>query len=243
MTPTTTRRLRNFAAARMAPEGALGLHLTLGLAVMLLAAWLFGVLAEEVVSGARITRWDAALATWLHAHGRPGLTLVMLAITNWHTQAGLLIMAGLLGFWLYRRGEKYWLLALTLTVPGALLLNALMKLAFHRARPVFAVPLVTLDTYSFPSGHAAGATVLYGFLACWLIRRGATPAQRGAIGATACAMVALVAFSRLYLGAHYLSDVLAGMAEGAAWLAICITGVSTLRRRHAARGHTLWSSS
>ena len=86
-----------------------------------------------------------------------------------------------------------------------------------------------------PSGHTVAATLLYGVLACYFTRRAHSWGARAAIIAAACAMVLLVAGSRLYLGAHYLSDVMAGMLEGCAWLAICVTSVATLRRRQAAR--------
>jgi len=101
--------------------------------------------------------------------------------------------------------------------------------------------LLSLLTYSFPSGHTAAATVFYGLLACYLVRRVHAWRARVAIALAAAAMVVLVALSRMYLGAHYLSDVLAAAAEGAAWLAICITAVSTLHRRRLARGQTSWS--
>jgi undecaprenyl-diphosphatase len=95
--------------------------------------------------------------------------------------------------------------------------------------------LLTLSTYSFPSGHTAAATVFYGLLACYLLRRVQAWPARAAIAAACCLMVALVALSRMYLGVHYLSDVLAASAEGAAWLATCITAVSTLQRRRVNR--------
>ncbi|STQ93145.1 phosphatidylglycerophosphatase B [Janthinobacterium lividum] len=90
-----------------------------------------------------------------------------------------------------------------------------------------------LSTYSFPSGHTATSTALYGLLAAYLICQTAPGAwgKRIAIALGAFLMAALVGFSRIYLGAHYLSDVLAAMAESYGWLAICIAGVSTLRRR------------
>jgi undecaprenyl-diphosphatase len=122
-----------------------------------------------------------------------------------------------------------------------MLLNVALKHVFQRARPSFDDPLLSLLTYSFPSGHTAAATVFYGLLACYLVRRAHAWRARVLIVLAAVAMVVLVALSRMYLGAHYLSDVLAAAAEGAAWLAICITAVSTLQRRRLARGQTSWS--
>jgi undecaprenyl-diphosphatase len=235
MLKTTLPRLYRFAAARFSPEGAFGLHLTVGVALMLVAAWVFGHIAEDVVTGERITVLDAELAQWFHAHAQAGLTRLMLGIAYLHSVPGTLAIACLFAWWLRSRGADAWLLALAATIPGGLVLNVLLKMTFQRARPHFDDPLLTLATYSFPSGHAVSATLVYGFLACYLVRHLHGWGERATVAAGACLLVALVAVSRMYLGVHYLSDVLAGVAEGCAWLAVCITGVSTLRRRHAAR--------
>jgi undecaprenyl-diphosphatase len=232
---TLLPRLHRFAAARFSPEGEYGLHLTVGVVLMVAAAWVFGGIAEDVVTGERITVLDAALAHWFHAHAVPGVTQLMLAVAWWHSVPGTVAMALLLAWWLHRRGARDWLLALAATVPGGLLLNVALKHVFQRARPHFDDPLLQLSTYSFPSGHTVSATLVYGFVACYAVRHSRSWLQRVAAVAAACLLVALVAVSRMYLGVHYLSDVLAATAEGCAWLAVCITGVSTLRRRHAAR--------
>jgi membrane-associated phospholipid phosphatase len=182
-----------------------------------------------------ITVLDAWLAQWLHVRATPASTNTLLFITHWHGSLGVSLMALALAIYLARRKAWYWLLAVAVTVPGGMLLNAALKLVFRRVRPSFDNPLLTLDTYSFPSGHTVGATLLYGVLAaylCCLVRHWGA---RAAIAGAACVMVALVGLSRMGLGVHYLSDVLAAVAEGTAWLAICITAISTLRRRRAAR--------
>lgn len=234
--------LRRFAAARFSPEGSAGLHLTVGVAILVVTAWLFGVIAGQVVAGGPVTLVDLQLANWFHAHAHatPGLTRATLWFTHWNSVAGALIMSVMLGVVLFRRRLDYWLLALAVSVPGGMVVNILMKFAFGRARPVFEAPLVVLHTYSFPSGHASGATLFYGFLACLLVRHVASNGKRAAIMGAAALMVAAVCFSRVYLGAHYLTDVLAGVAEGAAWLAICIPAMTSLRRRREARGLPLW---
>jgi undecaprenyl-diphosphatase len=227
--------LKNFIAARFSPKEEMGLHFTLGLALILGAAWAFGAIAEDVVTGDAITLLDVRLAQWFRAHATAGFTDVMLFITHWNGILGSGIMAALLAFWFWRRKAHYWLVVVLVAVPGGMLLNVALKHVFHRARPSLEDPLLTLTTYSFPSGHTAAATVFYGLIACFLLSRvRAWPARAGIIAAC-CLMVALVALSRMYLGVHYLSDVLAAAAEGAAWLATCITAVSTLQRRRIAR--------
>jgi undecaprenyl-diphosphatase len=241
MLNTVPSRLARFLAARLSPEGELGLHLTVGLALLLAAAWIFGAIAADVVHGATITRVDVRLAHWFHERATPGFTRAMLFVTHWNGLAGSSVMGALLALWFWRRRAHYWLIACLIAVPGGMLLNVALKHVFRRVRPAFDDPLLSLLTYSFPSGHTAAATVFYGLLACYLVRRVRAWGARALVVLGAAAMVTLVALSRMYLGVHYLSDVLAAAAEGAAWLAICITAVSTLHRRRLARGARSWS--
>lgn len=228
-------RLPADLATHFSKTDAYGLYLTVGLAIMLLASCAFGLIASEMTAGVGLSTVDAPLANWLHARLHSRWTPFMLLITHWHQPAGVLVMAALLGGWFYRQGLRYWLLALLLAIPGGMILNVLIKYTFHRARPSFDDPLITLTTYSFPSGHTVGATLFYGLLAAYAVCSSRRWGARAAAVAGAAAMVALVAFSRIYLGVHYLSDVLAAVAEGCAWLALCITAVSALRRRNEAR--------
>ena len=93
---------------------------------------------------------------------------------------------------------------------------------------------MTLASYSFPSGHTAATTLFYGFLVLLLLRRpGQSALRRGAIVVGAVVMVLLVATSRVYLGAHYLSDVLAAMLEGVLWLALCVALLKRFPRHRA----------
>ena len=229
-------RLQRFVAARLSPEGMAGLHLTVGVVLILAAAWLFGGIAEDVVNNEAITVLDVQIAHWFHAQASAGMTRAMLFISYLHGMAGGPIIAVLLMVYFYVRREHYWLVATIAVVPGGMLLNVLLKYVFHRARPSFDDPLLTLSTYSFPSGHTANAALLYGLMACWVVVHHRTIGTRVAVVAFAVLMVALVGISRMYLGVHYLSDVLAASAEACCWLAICITAVSTLRRRQAGRG-------
>ena len=230
-------RVHRFAAARFSPEGEYGLHLTLGVAMLVIATAIFAHLAGAVVAGAPITRLDAEVANWLHAHARAnsGLRQFLMAVTHVHSTPGILVLALVAGAWLYRHGHRYWLVALASAVPGGLVLNVVLKHTFERARPHFAEPLLELSTYSFPSGHTMAATVLYGFIACYASRHARSWSGRVLPFVLAPLIVATVAFSRMYLGVHYLSDVLAAAAEGCGWLAICIAGAATLNRRSRAR--------
>ncbi|MFN2453735.1 MAG: phosphatase PAP2 family protein [Pyrinomonadaceae bacterium] len=222
-----------FMRARLAPGTYLGLHLTLGALILTGAAWLFGLIAEDVATGDPVTLVDRNVSAWLHARATPQLTAAMLVITYLHSLIGVSLIASFVAFYMWHRRRLFWLLALALAVPGGMLLNVLLKHAFHRVRPSFDNPILTLNTYSFPSGHTMAATVLYGVLAAFAASKLNSWRWRVMAILVAGLMILLVGFSRIYLGAHYLSDVLGAMAEGLAWLALCLTTVDTLRRHRA----------
>ena len=209
----------------------LPLHLLAGLVLLMVATAAFQAIAGAAIGpGARLAALDVAVANWLHANATEPLTTLLLAVSHLHSVAGIAFLSLLFAWHLWRRQAHYWMLALLLAVPPGMVLNVLLKHSYQRVRPSFDAPLLTLPTYSFPSGHALAATVFYGLLACYLWMRAGGTGQRAAVAIGAAAMVTLVAFSRLYLGVHFLTDVLAGVAEGLGWLAVCVTAVSSLRR-------------
>jgi membrane protein DedA with SNARE-associated domain/membrane-associated phospholipid phosphatase len=220
-----------FIHARLSPTGSFGLNLTLGALILIGAGWLFGGVAEDVVSGDPLTVVDAHVAAWFHAHAVPMLTHSMLLITHLHGIWGIIILSLMLASFLTWKREWDWLLALVLVEPGGILLNVLTKYAFGRARPSFDEPILTLTTYSFPSGHVAGSTLFYGLLAAFIVTRVEAWRWRVLVALLAFLIVAMVALSRVYLGVHYLSDVLAALAESIAWLTLCLTAIHTWRSR------------
>lgn len=219
----------------MSPSGEFGLHLTIGMVLLLAAGLVFHELAEAVMGQDAITVLDVQVAHWFNAHAFEPLTSLMYGVSALHSVAGMVLLFCLLAAYLWRSKAYYWLLALLFSVPGGMVLNVALKHVFQRARPVFEDPLVTLATYSFPSGHTTAATCFYGLLVSYLVIARPVWSVRVATVVLCVSMVLLVAFSRVYLGAHYVSDVLAAMAESVAWLAVCITAISTLRRRREAK--------
>ena len=215
---------------RLTPGEYFGLELTLGAAVLMVAAWAFGGLAEDVHTGDPITQTDARIAQWFHAHSTVGTQRLMAGVSWFHTGPIAVLAGGFLAYLLCRR-QWMWALFGSTAVLGGMLLNTLLKLAFHRERPTFSGLSAALHTFSFPSGHTMAATLLYGVLAAYAIARLRSARARLAVVLGAVLMVALVGFSRIYLGVHYLSDVLAAAAEGIAWLALCYTAVHTLMLR------------
>ncbi|MGC2315856.1 MAG: phosphatase PAP2 family protein, partial [Bradyrhizobium sp.] len=121
------------------------------------------------------------------------------------------------------------LFVLTTVLSGALL-NTLLKLAFARARPDLVTPLTQVSTLSFPSGHAASSAVCYLTLGLMLAQTQASRSVRIHLIMTAAILTLLVGVSRIYLGVHYPSDVLAGWCFGTAWALICQMLMSHFQR-------------
>ena len=221
---------RDFMQARLASDGLFGRHFSIGAGVFMTIALLFAGVAVHVSSANWLTGLDDRVSHWFNTHGTPGWTGVMFAITAVHGAVGVPLLSVLFVALLVRARDWYWMAAVASTTFGGMLLNIGLKYVFRRGRPSFTNPLVNIATYSFPSGHTAGATVFYSALAAYLMSRTTSVEARCVILLSTAAMVALVGLSRIYLGAHYLSDVVGAILEGLAWLALCLTAVASARR-------------
>jgi undecaprenyl-diphosphatase len=197
----------------------------MGIVVLLIASAAFAVIAATVARHDPVLQRDLQVLVWLHTHGNPAFSAFLLAITYLHSLIGISVFTVILGLALAQRHKWYWVLALGLSVGGGMLLNSVLKLIFHRQRPVWDDPILVLTTNSFPSGHAAAATLFYGFLSVYVWAHVQELSLRIACVAASVVMIALVAFSRMYLGVHYLSDVLAAISISTAWLVLCLMGV------------------
>jgi undecaprenyl-diphosphatase len=189
---------------------------------------LFALIAEGVVSGSALTQLDLRVLHWFDAHRTAALTSVMMAVSLAHEPACVSAASLVLAAWLWSRRDRVWAVAAVAAIDGGMVLNTAVKIAFHRARPVLEHPVLALHSYSFPSGHTAAATLLWGFVCAMAWSKLDDARAPWLVCAAAAAMVALVAISRMYLGAHFLSDVLAAFAEAAAWLALVLSVVRVL---------------
>lgn len=229
--PRVTALPRRFAPQlawlrrRLTPGGYFGLQLTLGVLLFVGAAWLFGGITEDVIHGDPLTVFDQRAAAWFAAHETPGLLAAMSVISGLHTWPLALLGVAFLIYIAWQRLWRWTVISLC-AVPGGLAVNAMVKLAVHRERPTLSGLSAALETYSFPSGHTVAATLVYGLIAAYLISRRRAWQWRVSIVLSAFFVVALVALSRLFLGVHYPSDVLAAMAEGVAWLTLCYVAVT-----------------
>ena len=197
-----------------------------GMLLFVVAAGLFGFIAEDVVTSDRLTLLDVRIAQWLHLHGSPRVTQWMLVVSQLHSTFAMTFYIAILSIAASVKRQWRRLSTLMLCMVGGMLLNVLMKLVFHRARPHFSDPIVTLTSYSFPSGHVAASTIFYTLGVVWVFGQTRAISWRMLAVTTAALAILLVAFSRMYLGVHYLSDVGAAFAEGVAWVALCMCALA-----------------
>ena len=220
-----------FVRQRFSPEGYLGLHLTVGLVVMLLGAWCFSEIAEGLAEATGMIAFDERVKDWFYNHSR-GDFMAMAKVATWFGSVLFLTIASFgLTLLLAQRRAWDWLLALALTMLGGSLLNIVLKHFFQRQRPVLENPLVTLTSYGFPSGHTMGTTLFFGLLALFALHSLRSKRVRVAALFACMLIIATIGLTRISLGAHYLSDVLAAIAAGSAWLSFSWTTAETFRRR------------
>jgi membrane protein DedA with SNARE-associated domain/membrane-associated phospholipid phosphatase len=211
------------------PERPLPRGLLTWLLVLTAGGWLFLGVLEDVVSADPLVFAGKSLHQVLQHFRTPVGDRVMIAVTELGDPGvALAVIAAVLAWLLWRRAwrdAKYWLAAV---VFGELVV-ATIKAALHVPRPDGFAAAAT--SYSFPSGHASMSTVIYGFLAV-LIAPALLAGWRWLPYAAAALLIGAIAFSRLYLGAHWLADVLAGVGLGSAWVAV----LAIARQRHASAG-------
>jgi membrane-associated phospholipid phosphatase len=212
---------------------AFGLPLLGALLVLAGSLWAFGLIVDEQIREDE-TSTDERLAAWLHGRATDPFTDVFRTITwvgNFVTLLAVTLVAVVV---LWRKRERIDALFVALAFLGAQVLSSAMKLGFQRERPFFPDPLATESTFSFPSGHALVSLAVYGAIALIVARRLSAPWRQALFVGGAALLVVVIGFSRLYLGVHFLSDVLAGFAAGVAWVALLYVALE-LRTRYTSR--------
>jgi len=190
---------------------------------------LFAWLSEEVFEG-DLQRFDNAVRAGVHKCFSPQLTKFMLAMTFLGSIGFLTaLFVVIVTVWLVK-GMKRPAAWLTIAVVGSVILDVSLKLSFHRPRPVPFVGVVP-QTYSFPSGHALSSFCFYGVLAGLLCARIPSRAIRIFVWIASAALVFAIGLSRIYLGVHYPTDVIAGYIAAAAWVSALLFAVRV--KRHA----------
>ena len=187
------------------------------------AIWIAGALLDAVLDNATIVRLDIALARSIHEHVTPTGTAVSQFISSIGSPTSMGVIAVIGGVVLLARRRGVMLIAWIAAFAGGGALEKILKISVHRTRPMFTPTGPTEQSLSFPSGHSMMCLIGIGMLVYVLLvpRKFGDP-WRGIIGGIAVAFVLAMGISRVYLGAHYPSDVLGGYAAGAGWAAICV---------------------
>ena len=210
------------------PIGTAARGLLLGTLFAVLVLWLFIWLADEVMESAT-QKWDAGIVDSLLQHSSPAIHAFMAAVTWLASGMSQAVFIGLVALYFLWK-HRFWPDGAAMLVAGfgGMLLDEGLKRLFHRHRPE---PIFYHLGYSFPSGHAFSAVVVYGLIAYWLSRK-ADMKRRILIWTAAVILMAIVGVSRVYLGQHYPTDVIGGYFAGSCWLWGCTTWLTMLHRSH-----------
>jgi membrane-associated phospholipid phosphatase len=210
------------------PWVRLGLGVGLGFALIVVAAALFVSVASEVLDRGATQRIDQAFMDAVQRGTSDTTRAAFHAITrlgDGKTLTALCLLGAALLWW---RRERVLALAFVAAMGGNGLLNGVLKRVFERARPLDDQGLASAGGWSFPSGHSSGALVAYGMLAYVLLRTLPRAWHMPAV-LMASAVAFSVGASRVFVHAHFATDVIAGFASGSAWLVACILSAELAR--------------
>jgi len=228
--PDTTPRPWRSRFARLHPKLYIGVYGMAGMLATIGLVWLFLAIADEIPEHGTLARVDVSVARWLEAHGTEWGESVYFWVSYLGGPGRSASIAAAVLWFAWRRDWRR-AIALVLTVAGGELLGNMLKLVFQRGRPETATEFITDQSWSYPSAHAMSSLIGYGFIAILLCERLTSPRARAAVVTAAVLLIGAISFSRLYLGVHYLSDVVGGWIAGAAWLLICVSGYRMAGRR------------
>ena len=202
-----------------------------GLIATALALLILSWLGREIVTGVT-PEVDDAFRRMIHSHASPRITPIMIAASRYGGPAWLVPLGLCLALAFLIHGWHRGALLVVITLAGAGLLNFLLKQSFARIRPApfFDYPLPA--SASFPSGHAFFAASILGGLAVLVTSRIRSVALKIGLWVLVLALILLIGFSRVYLGVHYPSDVLAGYAVAVVWVTAVALGDRIASRRN-----------
>ena len=207
----------------------LSLWFLIGLATAIGAEVFFVWLSGEVLEG-DTGRFDETIRALVNSHASPGITTIIQTITTLGSVSFLLCSGAAIGVLLMLKRSRRSLFVFSTTMLGATIINVLLKVTFKRTRPAsfFGTPIPS--SFSFPSGHALLALCFYGILAYLIALRWNNLPVRCTAWSAAVLLALAIGLSRIYLGVHYPSDVIASYAAGIFWILAVIIGDRLLFR-------------
>jgi undecaprenyl-diphosphatase len=215
------RALRTFGVRADRLYTTVGIFLVAGALVAVLGTVAFAALGDYVRRGAT-QAFDVAVLRWMGEHQSTALTNIAVHITYLGTGIVVMTIVGVAALFLWNTGHKHSARLLLAAVAGNILLNTVLKLFFQRPRPAVFLWQTTVGDSSFPSGHAMSATVCYGTVAYLVARLQKHHWARALTLGGAVLLILLICGTRMYLGVHYPSDVIAGIIVGLAWAGFCM---------------------
>jgi undecaprenyl-diphosphatase len=217
-----------YSTLRFVARHVRGFWAALSLIIGIAAASIFAAFASAVHSGLTQS-FDESVLQWLAARRTPALDNIMLELTSLGNGIVLLMIVSIGAVFLWLTNHKWSVYILIAGVIGGQIVNQLLKGAFSRERPSVIEWVDHVSTTSFPSGHAMTSIIAYGSVAYLVGRLEATRRLRVATWSVAALIVVAIGFSRMYLGVHYPTDIIAGFLAGLAWLGIVASSVSALK--------------
>lgn len=207
---------------------ALGIYLIGGATIAIAGTALFVELASHVRSGATQT-FDDGVMRWMAVHRIEWIERSLLEITSLGTGLVVMVIVAISALFLVATQHRFSAFLLLVASGGGIVLNAILKSSFDRERPRLFDWLTEPSSSSFPSGHAMSSAIVY-FTVAYLIARLERRRWMRALTITiSLLLVLLISVSRLYLGVHYPSDVIAGVIIGLAWAGFCLAGLEAVR--------------
>lgn len=197
----------------------LAIEIIVGIGVSVGSILIFIKLSTEVLEK-ELAQLDNGIIAWVYNLRNPRLTEIMKNMTNLGAWPILAMTAVIIVFLVWKKHQKEAVLFLTVLVMG-LAINMSLKVLIQRPRPNLA-PLIVESSYSYPSGHAMNSFVFYGMIAFYVYRFTRNKRASLVIGTVCAMLVLMIGFSRVYLGVHYPTDVLAGYIAGGAWFVTAI---------------------
>jgi undecaprenyl-diphosphatase len=221
---------------RLEPSPPTGFTLTFAVSVGALFGWAFGILTQDVFATEESVLWDPRVESFVVAHRDHALTVAMQWFTWLGSNAVLVPMVLVVGGWfVWNRREWKPFTKLAVALGGAIASYDIVQPLVARPRPPAADRIVgALGGWSFPSGHATQAVAAWGMLAL-ILAAGRSVRRKAELLLGALLIVLVVGASRIYLGAHWFTDVLGGYALGGLWLCIVVAATLILSSRKSGR--------